>query len=122
MTPLQWVFHYFEIVRYRTSDQKREQAILDIILERTERSWMVMDPERGIALLNLLKESRIKKEAPGNEDPLDEINEDNFAATWEELMTFMPQTLQLPKEIVDARKFVMKAQSRKDFVKGIQLT
>lgn len=96
--------------------------MLDILLDRIESSWLVMDPERGTSLLNLLKESRIKKEAPGDEGHLDIITEDNFAEKWDELMTFMPQTLQLPKEILDARKFVMKAQSRKDFVKGIQMT
>lgn len=92
LTPLQWLFHYYEIVSVRNKEREFTNNIVDVILDRIETLWYVTDPKRGRELIERLKEGTIDTGRV-----IDGISPSTFPEQWQEMLKTMPKTIQIPE-------------------------
>lgn len=94
LTPLQWLFHYYEINLYRNKELEFVNNIVDIVLDRIETLWYVVNPSVGKELIERLKEGTIK-----TDKDIDGISPETFAEQWAEILNNIPAALEIPVEV-----------------------
>lgn len=94
MTPLQWLFHYTEVTKYRNRELEFLNNLTDMILDRLETLWFVVDPKIGKQLIELLKKGTIKQGEKAGD-----ISPENFEEKWKEILANIPSTLNIPDSV-----------------------
>lgn len=98
LTPLQWLFHYYEIITYKTEEVGFINNITDAILDRLETLWYTTNPAVGKELIEHLKKGTINEG-----EYIDGISPDTFHDRWQEIMVNIPSVLEIP-DAVDRKK------------------
>ncbi len=91
LTPLQWLFHYYEVTSHKEEEVKFINNIVDVVLDRLETLWYVVNPRIGKELIERLKEGTIK-----TDKYIDGISPATFADQWKEILNNIPATLEIP--------------------------
>ncbi len=90
LTPLQWLFHYYEIISNRNKEREFTNSLVDVLLDRIETLWYVTNPKVGKELIERLKEGTINTGRV-----IDGISPETFPEQWEEILKTMPETIQI---------------------------
>lgn len=118
LTPLQWMFHYKEIQKYRKVDIDRQTDILEVILDRLELLVVAVNPELGGKLLKLKEDSTITTKGTENNIIPADLTGDNFMEAFNKLQDIIPMSLE-----VDPNTFAKKSNltkiSREELLKRI---
>lgn len=104
LTPLQWLFHYYEIAQHRNNEEKLFVNLTELILDRLETLWYTTNPEIGSQLIERVNKGTISKDKDKDMSrDIDGITPENFLEKWNELITKIPPVLEIP-DTVDKKK------------------
>lgn len=116
LTPLQWLFHYCEIMEYKNKEEKLLVRLNDLILDRLETLWVTTNPKIGKELIEHINKGTISADRE-----IDGITPANFPEKWQEMLNKLPPVLEIP-ESVDRKKrnrFVFPTFSREQLRKKV---
>jgi hypothetical protein len=100
MTPLQWLFHYYEIMTFKKHENElkiQEQELnarrFDLFMDRLEVLWLTTNPHLGKELLESKNQSKIKQSEDG-------ITPENFQEEWAKMLKVIPREIKKPSNLI----------------------
>jgi hypothetical protein len=117
LTPLQWLFHYVEIRKFKAQEGIIRNKLLELILDRMELLWVTTNPKLGLDLLEKSKAGKIN-----TVDAENDITPENFKEKWEELRSKLPEVIRIPQ--LERKKYIFPTFNRSNLrnnTSGIQL-
>lgn len=113
LKPIQWLFHYLEILKFKKQEDRLTSKALELILDRLEILWLTTDRKLGKQLLDLKEKGKIKADKN-----IDGLTPDNFPETWEHMLEHLPKNIRVEAE--EKKKFVFPTFNR-DQLRGKSL-
>lgn len=112
MTPIQWIFHYMEIMKFSNKEKKIFVERLDDINLGIQAFYLLIDKDRGLSLIDSvskIKEQVRKKDGAkksSNDSAPDNANDelpDLLSSEEKELWAFMEEQPKIIKETKEMR-------------------
>lgn len=95
LTPLQWLFHYKEVMQGRNRDKEYVESLVESLQYYLELVGTMANPAAGKELQEFKKLDKARKEIP----------EEEFPEIWEEIVDMIPKELLVTDTSSEENKF-----------------
>ena len=132
MSIIQWMFHYFEIVKFNKDEKKLFLESIDDIQTSIQAFYLLVDRANGIKMIDTLidiKKKRVDnnqatktKNTPSDQDiekddNLPDLLSDEDKELWEFMQT-LPETMVPGEGMIEERKPILPTRSKKDLIQS----